>query len=249
MDEERTEAGAEGSEEPTSEVPFSELDGVSLDEILESVTEDPKEESGGFIRTLAPTDDEMGISGGGAAGGPGKSVKTRRTRRGSSAATPEDLVEGMVIPQNLKNWLKGIQPNIPPEISKMMGTFVEKINWTVAFLIVQNVGRISHLIGAIREMEEIILNPEELKSAGTINDLPLEPKEILSVYKQANSSLIALLEFVRKFTGQQGDLLSAGMGEADELAHVLRELSPEVLQEIRGIIEKHGKGKRSKSTE
>jgi hypothetical protein len=165
---------------------------------------------------------------------------------------PGEVFEGMSIPPSLRNWLSGIQPEIPQEISAMMDTFVEKINWTVAFLIVQNVGRISHIIDYLKKAEQKLMDVETVDQAGGFDgEFPL--KTLRKNYKEAHAGLMSFLEFVRKFTGQHQESLAAGMSEADELARLFRELPPPVIADLKKVLDKHGKSlkkiKKPKKTE
>jgi len=136
------------------------------------------------------------------------------------------------IPQSLQDWMKGGLDKPPTEVENMMGSLVEKVNWSIAFMIVQQFGRVNNMLKYIDAAEAELFNPD------TVADMDTE--DLRGNYKEVTAKLNTFLEFTRKFVLQHKEILAAGVPEADKMAEVLRTLDPATIEALRKQVENEG---------
>lgn len=149
--------------------------------------------------------------------------------------SPQEEAESllMVMPDNIRGWLLGETQEEPPELSAAMDQVAERINMATAYIVVQRLAQMSRTLHFLQEIEEGLFDPSRIKN--------MDASERMKNYKTITKETSEFLEFTRKFTLQNKEMFSR-KSQADELANILRELDPSVVQELLRTLSKKGAG-------
>ena len=150
-----------------------------------------------------------------------------------------------LIPQEILNWIKG-EAEQPHEIRKLGDDIAAKLNWYIVYVVLAQYSRIPNLFNFLQKAEAHIYDSElEFKEGENINIKDLQVK-----YAKAADETNNILEFARKFTLQNKDILAGSdlSPEDKMLLDRIRQLKPSqvstVLEKINEVLldDREGKG-------
>jgi len=145
---------------------------------------------------------------------------------------PEEPVDfAKIIPPEIFEWLSGQRPETPPEIRKLGDDILTKLNWFIVHIILAQYSRIPKLYAYLQKAEQKIYNISE------IDDKSI--KEIQFNYKEITSEVQELLEFARKFSVQNKEVLVGSELNPEDRALIdkIRQLPPSTIKKVLEIIE------------
>ena len=102
-----------------------------------------------------------------------------------------------------------------------------------AYIVVQRLAQMGQRLQFLREIEDTLFDPDRVRN--------MDAKERMGHYKSITKEANEFLEFTRKFTLQNKAMFSR-QSQSDELANILRELDPSVVQELLRAVSKKGAG-------
>ena len=137
------------------------------------------------------------------------------------------------ITPEIQSWLLGETQEQPSSVSSAMDQVAEKINMATAMVVAQRLAHMGRTLSFLRGVEESLLTPERIKK--------MDAKERMTHYRTLTKDMNEFLEFSRKFTLQNKEMFSK-KSQADELAAILRELDPSVVNALLQAVSKKGAG-------
>lgn len=137
-----------------------------------------------------------------------------------------------LFPKDILAWIKG-EGGQPDEIRKLGEDITSKLNWYIVYVILGMYSRIPTMFTFMQKAEAQIYDSEsEFASGKSIN-----VKELTVKYLNCASELNNVLEFARKFTLQNKDILAGSdLSDTDKiLVDKIRQLKPE---QVRMVLDK-----------
>lgn len=137
-----------------------------------------------------------------------------------------------LIPTDILKWLQG-ESEQPEEIRKLGDDITSKLNWFIVFVVLSQYSRIPQMFKYLAKAEAALYTDKDFE--GEINVTTIYEK-----YTKVTGELEKVLEFARKFTLQNRDILKgSGVSEDDrQLLDKIKRLKTEEVTQIIAILEK-----------
>ena len=134
-----------------------------------------------------------------------------------------------IIPEEIFKWLHG-ETSQPEHIRKLGDDITSKLNWFIVFSILSQYARIPHLFRWLGKAEQKVFDLAEDFNTADIEDA----KILFDKYKKASTELESVLEFARKFTLQNRDVLKGHVVSSEDrsLLDKIKKLKPEEVEEV-----------------
>ena len=138
---------------------------------------------------------------------------------------------GKVVPPEIFEWLAG-DKEMPAEIRKLGDTINQKLNWFLVHSILAQYTRIPRMFAYMQKAEEVIYDMKDFEGDNVDRDT------VRKNYSRLTSDLESLLEFSRKFTVQNKDIIGVETNPEDQvLLEKIKAMSPEMISKILKIVE------------
>lgn len=125
-------------------------------------------------------------------------------------------------------WLNGQSESVPDFLRCQSNSMMDKIAFSMNSVINISIRRILHLQQFVEKAEIELYSEDKL--------LTMEPETIQFMYTEANKNLKDLVEFVRRYTNQNRELLSKNDADSDALRDMLLSLPKEKIAIIMDLL-------------
>jgi hypothetical protein len=148
-----------------------------------------------------------------------------------AAKKPQDI-----IPEELYSWLSG-EGEMPQSLRQLGDDISSKMNWFIVVTVLKQYQRIPQLFDYITQAETQLYAENDFNGDAEGN---VDIDTIRDKYGKATAELEKVLEFARKFTLQNKEVLGGSQqSEQDkDLLDKIKRLNPSAVQKIISIIEK-----------
>jgi len=136
-----------------------------------------------------------------------------------------------MVPDEIQKWLLG--ETAAPDTIRSLGTEItSKMNWAIALVLINQFARLPNLLQCVREAEQRLYSDNDMDAMTT--------EEIITRYKGALGASKEVLEFIRKFTIQNSELLSSITPSSEDesaIFQMLRSAPVEKLRQIKKLLQ------------
>ena len=136
-----------------------------------------------------------------------------------------------VVPEEIFSWLRG-ESEIPKSIAQFGEDVASKFSWFIAYIQLSQLARLPTLVRFTAEAERRHFNPALLSDG-------LDTTAIGARYKECTTQLMKLLEFTRRFSQQNKEVLKSTATEEERLLlSKIKDLSPEAREKMMELLKK-----------